>query len=477
MKDVATHIALRRFGLGGRPGDAARIAADPRGYVEAQLADPSRAHLESPELRPSTEILREVLLAQKELRLQRKKDANAAASREQGSSPSSPGQNGVAPVKGRPDVNPVTILIRDALELDLGARHARARDSDQPFLERLVSFWSAHFAVALRKGGVVRPVVGAYEREAIRPNVLGRFADMLSAVVHHPAMLMYLDNNASTGPMSPAGRRRSRGLNENLARELMELHTLGVDGGYTQNDVTNLARILTGWTVIGANEKDGEPGRFKFAANRHEPGRFVLLGKTYGGRGIEDGEQAIADLARHPSTARHIARKLASHFIADNPPESLVKRLAATFRKTDGNLKEVTFELVKSKEAWATPPRKVVPPADFLTSLERGFGVQFKPQEWRRLSAALGQPIWDPPSPKGWPDEDDAWMGPAAVRERLRIAEFVARRIGVRPDPRALARELMGDALSPATAKAIDRAEAAQQGIELLVMSPEILRR
>jgi uncharacterized protein (DUF1800 family) len=307
--------------------------------------------------------------------------------------------------------------------------------------------------------------------------VLGRFADMLSAVAHHPAMLMYLDNSGSTGPLSPAGRGRSKGLNENLARELMELHTLGVDGGYTQRDVTSLARILTGWTVSGANERNGEPGRFKFAANRHEPGRFLLLGKAYGGRGIGDGEQAIADLARHPSTARHIARKLANHFIADNPPEALIGRLAATFSKTDGDLKEVTLELIRSKEAWATPPRKIVPPTDFLTSLERGIGMQFKPQEWQRLSGALGQPIWNPQSPKGWPDEDDAWMGPAAVSERLRIAELVARRIGIGPDPRALARELMGDALSPATATAVDRAETAQQGIALLIMSPEMLRR
>jgi uncharacterized protein (DUF1800 family) len=363
------------------------------------------------------------------------------------------------------------------VELEYRARQARARDTKQPFLERLVSFWSTHFAVATSKSGNVRSIAGAYEREAIRPNLLGSFADMLSDVAHHPAMLMYLDNNVSIGPESALGRRRRRGLNENLSREILELHTLGVDGGYTQDDVTNLARILTGWTVVDANQKDAQPGHFMFAANRHEPGRFSLLGKTYGGQGVEDGEQALAHLARHPSTARHLAQKLAKHFIADNPPAAVVERLAATFGKTDGNLKEVALELVRSEEAWAVAPRKIVPPTDFLTNLERGFGIQFRPPEWRRLSAALGQPIWDPPSPKGWPDDDDMWMAPASMRERLRIAEFVARTIDIGADPRALARELLGDALSPATATAIAHAEAVQQGYELLIMSPEMLRR
>ena len=201
----------------------------------------------------------------------------------------------------------------------MAARIEHARTTDAAFLERLVMFWSNHFCVNANKGAVLG-MAGAFEREAIRPHVLGRFADMLLAVEQHPAMLIYLDNQASTGPNSQVGRNRGRGLNENLAREILELHTLGVDGGYTQADVTNLARVITGWTVGQPNQPNAEHGRFHFAPARHEPGRHPVLGKRYGDAGVRAGEACLADLARHPSTARHIARKLAAHFVAETPP-------------------------------------------------------------------------------------------------------------------------------------------------------------
>jgi uncharacterized protein (DUF1800 family) len=266
-------------------------------------------------------------------------------------------------------------------------------------------------------------------------------------------MLIYLDNAQSIGPNSRAGRIRNRGLNENLAREILELHTLGVDGGYTQADVTNLARIITGWSVGGLDQTRFEPGRFAYFPQRHEPGAYAV-------------------------TARHIARKLAVHFVSDKPPPALVARLERNFRGTDGDLRELARTLAASPEAWEAPPRKIVPPYDFIVQMVRGLGLEPQPGQAMRLAAALGQPTWAPPSPKGWPEHDDAWMGPSAIRERLRLAERAARQASqAASDPRQLAEDLLGPGLSASTRQAIARAETREQGLELMIMSPEYQRR
>jgi uncharacterized protein (DUF1800 family) len=293
-------------------------------------------------------------------------------------------------------------------------------------------------------------------------------------------MLIYLDNQLSTGPNSKAGK--GRGLNENLAREILELHTLGVNGGYAQVDVTNFARILTGWTVGQLNVVQSEPGKFFFAANRHEPGSWSVLGRTYVDVGRQTGEQVLDDLARHPSTARYIATRLARHFVSEQPSPKLVEALAAAFIKSEGDLAVVSKVLVTHPDAWSSKPAKVVPPYDFAVALVRGFGLDVKPPEVLRLAGALGQPIWQPASPKGWPDDDDAWTGPSAIRERLRIAEKAARDLApkgatVAMDPRELAEDLLGPILSDSTRTAIARAETREQGLELMIMSPEFLRR
>ncbi len=494
-------IALRRFGLGPRRGDLARIAGDPRGYVLAAIGNRQGAIVEDAELEPSHLSFLALRTAQRDQRTARNmllevgKDAAAPGAK------SPPGSEAAKPDTLKP-VAPTSIgdgsakpgeIRREVFREEIRARLERAVTTDQPFLERLVYFWSNHFCVSVIKGPLVRVMAGAFEREAIRPHVLGRFGDMLKAVEQHPAMLVYLDNAQSIGPNSPAGRNRGKGLNENLAREILELHTLGVAGGYTQADVTNFASIITGWSVadpqlaagVAGNPRlaakfggeDLVPGRFVFTPNRHEPGALTVLGKRYEDRGIRTGEDVLGDLARHPSTARHIAMKLARHFVADNPPAELVDRLAKTFRSTDGDLAAVARALATSPECWAVAPRKVVPPHDFVVSLIRAFDLKMRPPEAIRIAAAIGQPLWGPPSPKGWPDDDDAWMGPAAVRERLRIAERVARDVDRKLDPRAVATDLFGDALSDAARLAIERAEAREQGFELLVMSPEFLRR
>ncbi len=491
MKHREASMATRRFGLGPRPRDIERLAADPRGYVLAALQRKDGAVIAAPALEPGHVSLTSLRAMQRSQNAERKnaKAATEAAPPTETAMPSAemhPGQMSAAQVKAEPPK--AGAVVRDVFREEAGARLARATSTDQPFLERLVMFWSNHFAISAIKGPAVRVQAGAFEREAIRPHVLGRFADMLKAVEQHPAMLIYLDNAQSMGPNSRAGQNRGRGLNENLAREILELHTLGVDGGYTQADVTSFARIITGWTVadpamaarMGLQLRpDVTPGRFIFTPLRHEPGTQTVLGKRYEDRGQETGEAVLADLARHPATAKHIAMKLARHFIGHTPPPALIARLAGSYRKTDGDLAVLACTLVESPEAWDTPPRKVVPPYDFMVSLARAFGFDAGKRLplMLRITAAIGQPLWAPPSPKGWPDDDDAWMGPSAVRERLRIAERAAREIDPGLDPRDAATSLFGEAMSRDTQLAIERAEAREQGFELLVMSPEFLRR
>ncbi len=378
---------------------------------------------------------------------------------------------------GKAELNDAQRIRRGTFNAEVMARITKARTTPTPFLERLVMFWSNHFSVSARKVPVMA-LAGAFEREAIRPHVLGRFADMLLAVEQHPAMLVYLDNVGSTGPNSRAGRNRGRGLNENLAREILELHTLGVDGGYTQDDVTNLARLITGWTVGNVNQPDAVSGHFYFARNRHEPGTWTIAGKTYRSGNENAGRQCLLDLARHPATARHITRKFARHFVGDNAAASLLERLEATFRETDGDLAALTNALVMSDDAWQTPPRKILPPYDFLVAISRVFDIDLPPRQIFRLSAALGQPLWRPPSPKGWPDDDDAWMAPAALRERLRFAERTSVAIARKDiDPREIAGRVLGERMSEPTRMAIARAETRAQGFEMLIMSPEFQRR
>lgn len=482
-------IALRRFGLGPRPGDASIAAADPRGYVLAGLDDTRAALLVSPDLQPSHEVFAEAQTAQRLAKLAKADAANAANPAKNASPPAEmtgesmakpsmqkppdAAASSAAPQSKIPGGAPIR---REALAEELAARIGRAVTTGHPFVERLVMFWSNHFCVSAAKGAV-RGLAGGYEREAIRPHVLGRFADMLRAVEQHPAMLIYLDNQTSTGPNSKAGQNRAKGLNENLAREILELHTVGVGGGYAQDDVTNFARILTGWTVGSVDNDRTDPGKFYFAPARHEPGSWTVLGKSYRDEGQRSGEAVLDALARHPSTARHIASKLARHFVAENPPPALVAALEKTFLDTGGDLEAVARTLAAHPACWTAPPAKIVPPYDFIVALLRGLNMQMKTAEAVRLVNVLGQPAWQPPSPKGWPDDDNAWLAPSEIRERLRIAERVVRDVDKLVDPRAVAADLFGAALGDHTKTAIARADSREQGLVLLAMSPEFLRR
>lgn len=517
----AALVALNRFGFGARggaSGDLINAASDPRGFVKAELARPSGVLLEAPGLQSTPQLGQAVFAYQDQVKQAREaaKAATPAEAPPQAPADQKPGlrrnlslnmvateiagqmaeakpadskpadaamkpdgmqPNAAAPVAAKPSPQPLNV-IQKTFRAEALARLQRAMMVDCGFTERLVAFWSNHFCISASKGELARMWAGAFEREAIRPHVLGRFADMLKAVEQHPAMLFFLDNQQSLGPDSRAGQNRKRGLNENLAREIMELHTLGVGGGYTQEDVTSLARIITGWTFAGRKGQLGAPGSFAFNANAHQPGPQLLLGKTYEATGLAQGEAALADIARHPSTATFIATKFVRHFIADDPPPTLVARLRDVFVRTDGDLKALATALVDSNEAWQAPLTKMRSPYDFLVASGRLLArVPEDPGFYLNSLNLLGQPLWTPAGPNGFPDTAAAWAAPEGIKLRLDIASQMGARLGNNIDPRDLLEFAAADAASVETRRTIERAESRQQALALLLMSPELQRR
>ncbi|WP_028081492.1 DUF1800 domain-containing protein [Solimonas soli] len=462
--DVA--IALNRFGLGARPDEATPVEAR-RALVEqfSRYEPRPPAWASQP---GSAAIIPRI-------------DALRGAARAQ------------APdAAGEPAADSGRRSLRRDLRADyLAAADARllsALDTPTPFVERLVHFWSNHFAVSVDKV-VAAPLAGPHELEAIRPHVLGRFEDLLLAAETHPAMQLYLDQLRSVGPDSMAVQRvearrpeRKLGLNENLAREILELHTLGVRSGYTQADVTEFARALTGWSVAGlgrgAARDTAPPGSFEFRAALHEPGTRTILGKTYSQRGEAQARAVLHDLAGAPATATHIATKLARHFVADTPPPALVARLADTFRKSGGDLPAVYRALIDADEAWAPAPAKFKTPWDWTVSALRGLGLRDLDRAHAApILAQLGQPPWKPGSPAGYDDIAASWAAPDALLRRVELAQRFAARLGDRLDARALAERLLPGVLTGATRKQIARAESPATALALLLVAPEFQRR
>ncbi|AOB32700.1 hypothetical protein AKI39_21080 [Bordetella sp. H567] len=453
-------IALNRFGLGARRDDVP--PADPKAWLLVQLDryDPRPAAWAS--CPPSTALVAD---------LGRLRMAVAQA-------PSDGKQ--AARLSLRTD-------IRDAYRDAVAARVDSALATSTPFIERLVHFWANHFAVSAEKPAVAA-LAGSFEAEAIRPHVLGRFQDMLMAVEQHPAMQIFLDQTRSVGPDSKAAERaarrdpaRRRGLNENLAREIMELHTLGVRTGYTQADVTEFARALTGWSIASPREPRAEgpvPGAFVFRPGLHEPGVRAVMGRRYPQPGQQQALAVLRDLAASPATARHLAFKLARHFVADDPPADVTDRLASAYLDSGGQLPAVYRALVDAPQAWSPAPVKFKTPWEWMISCMRGLG-------WRGagtlrpapLLAQLGQPVWRPGSPAGYDDIAASWAAPDALVRRVDVAQRLAARVGDRIDPRALGQALLPGSLGPATATAVARAESVQTAIALLLVAPDFLRR
>ena len=488
-------FALHRFGLGPRAGSLAAIAADPRGALIADLARPGAGRLSSPHLLTSAEAARAAFDFRQERKAARlvaradqeaansavkstaKPGANSAASADpaaddkMANGPGSAMERTQSPRPARPDPGravPQQIFLQEAR-----ARLDAALAEEIGFAERLAWFWSNHFCISADKGPL-RPIVGAYEREAIRPHVAGRFADMLLAVESHPGMLVYLDNARSIGPDSIAGRNRGKGLNENLAREILELHTLGVRTVYTQDDVTRFAAVITGWTVVPPKEPQG--GAFVFNPRMHEPGAQTILGRTFPDGEFDQGRAVLAMLARHPATARHIAAKLVRHFVSDQPVPALADRLARRFIDTDGDLREVATALVTAPEAWNGAERKLKRPGEWIVASLRAAGVT--PPEIGPVMQAqnmLGEPLWRPAAPKGFADEDAAWID--GMAQRLDVSNEMARRVAGVVDPAAAVETALGPLASEATRTAIRRAESRPQALTLLFMAPEFQRR
>jgi uncharacterized protein (DUF1800 family) len=483
-------LALHRFGLGPRLGSIAAIAADPRGALLSELDRPDAGRITDPDLLSSGEAARAAFDFRQERKAQRLADQERERQRQANASASSnppatemanaaPGgkdstmEANAAAQTQKPNVGPgipQQIFLQEAK-----TRIDAALGADLGFVERLVWFWSNHFCISADKGGGVRALAGVYEREAIRPQVLGHFGDMLLAVESHPAMLLYLDNARSIGPNSIAGINQHKGLNENLAREILELHTLGVRTVYAQEDVTNFAKVITGWTVEPFRQDRAHGGEFTFNPRLHEPGPQTVIGKAYPDLGLEQGRLVLADLARHAATAKHIAGKLARYFVADQPPQTLVDRLAKSFLDSNGNLKELARALVTAPEAWTATRSKLKPPGEWIVAALRATGVT--PPDIRPVMQAhnmLGAPLWRPAAPKGFSADSADWID--GLSERLDVANELARRVAGLVDPQGVVDIALGPLAVAETRQAIARAESRPQALALLLMASEFQR-
>lgn len=476
---VNAAIAMNRFGLGARPETERPGRAQE--WLKGQISSfdpmppslygqPSRAELAAE--------FREYQIDRRDFRRAKKQAQSLEADMAQ-----------MDPAK----IEKVVNILRARYVAAADARVNTALSTDTPFAERLVHFWSNHFAVSIDKLPVLG-LAGDFEFTAIRPHVMGGFADLLLAATTHPAMLLYLDQAQSIGPNSPlagrvaARRNKQLGLNENLAREILELHTLGVRTDYTQDDVTEFARALTGYTVGGMTKgpvqrlmaRNGKDGDSQFFEGIHEPGARQVVGKTYRQQNAAQAKAILSDLAVHPATAKHIATKLVQHFVTDSPPASLVARLEAAFLKSGGDLPTVYRALIDAPEAWQPKQAKFKSPWDWVLSSLRALNIRDLPGKDRQvvgMFAQLGQPIWRPGSPAGYADTTENWAGGAALMRRVEIADRLAGQSANRVDARTLAPLVLPEQLSKTTRESISRAESPSQGLALMLLSPEFLRR
>ncbi len=471
-------IAANRFGLGARPGELGQIGRNGREWLQAQLAGPAPL-LQSNELSSSADTLSKALRIRHELADKKHLLAATAAADPDAAQPLSAANAVTAVLK-------VGQLYRPVYVAEINARLRTAIQTQRPFMERLVAFWSNHFAISVDKPSVLG-LAGSFEREAIRPNIMSYFGDLLRAVEQHPAMLLYLDNHVSAGPHSLAAHglarragKRTVGINENLAREILELHTLGVGGGYTQSDVTSFAEVLTGWSI--GTERGvltrGEPGKFVFRPALHEPGPKSVIGRRYTESGEEQGAAVLHDLAASKATAHFLATKLVRHFVADDPPLTAVARVASAYMNSGGYLPAVYRALIDAPDAWRQPLSKYKTPYDYVVSVHRGLELPAAPG---KLNAAalevLGQRTYSPGSPAGWPDRSADWDGASALMKRIEWASAAAASVGTQCDATTLAPQLLGANLHSTTRVAISRAASSAQAMTLLLAAPEFMRR
>ena len=503
MKAGQAASAANRFGLGAKPGELASIGGDPPAWLLRQL-QPMPLPAAFAALADSSDILRSEYAYRSARRASKQDKTGRVATVDVATLPMRRNPDAATADDPAPgDSGPLKMQRRELARVGLAeitTRYQWAATTDAAFVERLTRFWSNHFAVSVDKGDA-RLYAAPMEREAIRPHVLGNFFDLLLAVETHPAMLRYLDNVASVGEDSMFATRASRrmermtiqgndvpkrklGLNENLAREILELHTLGVDGGYQQADVTEFARAITGWGTplprdflrgdarAGAHARTG----FVFRAAAHEPGPRSVLGKRYADAGQAQGEAILRDLARHPATAKHLSLKLARHFVSDDPPPALVARMTRAYLDSNGDLTHLYKALIESPEAWSPAARKFKTPDDFVVSAMRAGAIDFDrdPRILMQLLDHLGQPVFTPRSPAGFPDTAADWIAGDGLWKRIQAAEALADRVAVaQQNPTAAAQASLGtESVSGDFAAALRRAGSPRDGLALLFASP-----
>lgn len=449
--EAAGFQALTRFGLGAGLGDD--VPRNPRGWLEAQLEGPDPG------------------LASERFRALPNGAAALAAMREDGRERKRLRTAGI-PLKGHFKSRAFQIFLDDArAQLDWAVTTAA------PFRERLVWFWANHFTISIRQGGVTA-LAGAFVREAIRPHVTGNFTDMVLAAERHPGMLLYLSNAGSVGPNSRVGQRTRRGLNENLGRECMELHTVGLGAQYSQADVISMAKLLTGWSV----SPERQPTGFLFRPWAHEPGPQTVLGRQFP-PGEEGGIAALRFLSTWPTTWQELAKKLVRHFVADDPPAPAVRKMAAVLAASGGNLGAAARALVALPEAWQAST-KLKTPQEYLVSVLRAAGSQRSGKfpypgvlgNDLGVLRKLGQPLWAAPLPNGWSDRAADWAGSDAVMARIGFGYGAAHRIRG-GEPMELASAVLGPLLRPETARAMHRAGSPAEAVSLLFAAPEFQRR
>ncbi len=450
MSDVEAFIALNRFGLGAGPGDLEIVTEDPAQWLRSQIRADAAIASRLNAFGSSSDIVKDIFEAR------------------------------MTSDKGL--IKEVKKKYNKKFRIEVAARMQHAVQSTTPFAERMVAFWSNHFTVSRTKA-VTGPILPAFEREAIRPHVFGKFDDMLQAVTGHVAMLSYLDNVVSVGKNSRLGKRRNKSMNENLAREILELHTLGVNGGYTQKDVMEFAKALTGWSFGGYRNRKNKKrravhGGFEFNSAIHEPGVKSILGKTYHEGGVNEAKRILTDLALHRSTANFIATKLVRHFVNDDPPPSAIRKIERVFFNSGGDLKEVSQALISLEEVWQEPLPKVKTPYEMAVSVLRAVdGTRVPPNLLAKGLTSMGHSPFNAPSPAGWPDVASHWLSPEALMRRVEWVRTISTRLPATMDPTRLLAQTVAPVASGQLRDMISGAPTTDVGIALLFASAEFQRR
>jgi len=450
------NIAVNRFGYGARGDELAHAKPDPKKWLLSQLQT-----IGFNDKHPtSSDVFVAHAKYQKQKKLMKKQLKKAPASQRQQRD-----KNNNSRVKNTVRQTYIT-MTADSLKQIIVSEYSVSW--------RLLDFFSNHFSVSTA-GRLMIGLSPTLEREAIAPNLLGNFAEMLLAVEQHPAMLIYLNNEKSFGANSRLAKKKKVGLNENLAREIMELHTLGVDGGYSQSDVIELAKAISGWSVKNAKKERGTG--FIFRSYGHEPGPRMLLGKKYLQQGVKQGQQMLRDLAMHPKTANYVCAKIAHHFVSENPSPSLINKMQKTWLNNQGNIKQVMITMFNAEEAWLDGPQKYKSPRDFIISAYRAIAPKrlYDKALFYALNN-LGQTPFNAGSPAGFSDDESHWLGASALMARVEWSSLVSAKMK-RVNAEQVMSTALGNSISQHTYQMVMRAESRQQASTLLLMSPEFQRR